>query len=102
MVICTGPAPSNCAAVNPAVGALLIKCWLRPDELGLSLETAPDGNAIDRHGNIVADMMIVGTLRKPALWERTAVPELRGQAAVVADRLTKYLWQHQHVARAMP
>jgi uncharacterized NAD(P)/FAD-binding protein YdhS len=93
VINCTGPAPSNCAAANPAVGALLVDGWLRPDELGLGLDAGPDGSAIDRHGNLIPDLMIVGTLRKPALWESTAVPELRGQAAVVADRLVKHLWK---------
>ena len=29
---------------------------------------------------------VVGTLRKPAFWESTAVPELRQQAAIAARR----------------
>ncbi|HTV31566.1 MAG TPA: hypothetical protein VME69_00405 [Methylocella sp.] len=33
----------------------------------------------------VNGMFIVGTLRKPASWESTAVPELREQAAAVAQ-----------------
>lgn len=93
VVNCTGPAPSNCAAANPAIGSLLVDGWLKPDELGLGLDTASEGNAIDRHGNEVPDLLIVGTLRKPALWESTAVPELRGQAAVAAERLVQLLWR---------
>ena len=33
----------------------------------------------------VPDLFIVGTLRKPAYWESTAVPELRSQAATAAE-----------------
>jgi uncharacterized NAD(P)/FAD-binding protein YdhS len=33
----------------------------------------------------VPDLFVVGTLRKPACWESTAVPELRQQAAAVAE-----------------
>jgi uncharacterized NAD(P)/FAD-binding protein YdhS len=51
------------------------------------LDTMLEGNAIARQGNEVPDLFIVGTLRKPALWESTAVPELRTQAAVVAERI---------------
>ena len=58
-----------------------------------------DGNAIDRHGSEVPDLLIVGTLRKPALWESTAVPELRGQAAVAAERLVQLLWRRSLVAK---
>jgi uncharacterized NAD(P)/FAD-binding protein YdhS len=100
VVNCTGPAPSNCAAANPAVGALLVDGWLRPDELGLGLDTSDDGSAIDRHGQPVPELKIVGTLRKPALWESTAVPELRSQAAMVADKLVQRLWQSLHAVSA--
>jgi uncharacterized NAD(P)/FAD-binding protein YdhS len=85
VINCTGPAPSNSAASNPAIGSLLIDRWLRPDELGLGIETTPAGNAIDDMGRAVPDLFVVGTLRKPATWESTAVPELRHQAATVAD-----------------
>jgi uncharacterized NAD(P)/FAD-binding protein YdhS len=39
-------------------------------------------------------MFVVGTLRKPALWESTAVPELRGQAATVAERVLDRLMHY--------
>jgi uncharacterized NAD(P)/FAD-binding protein YdhS len=58
---------------------------VRTDDLALGLETTPDGNAIDAHGQVAPDLFVVGTLRKPAHWESTAVPELRSQAAAVAD-----------------
>lgn len=91
VVNCTGPAPSNSAAANPAIGSLLIDGWLRADELNLGLETMPDGAAIDRSGREVSDLFIVGTLRKPQFWESTAVPELRQQAAGVAGRVLPLL-----------
>lgn len=87
VVNCTGPAPSNSAASNPAVGSLLVDGWLQPDALGLGVETGADGVAVDRDGSLVPDLYIVGTLRKPAVWESTAVPELRTQAAAAAERL---------------
>lgn len=40
---------------------------------------------------ISADLMVVGTLRKPMAWESTAVPELRSQAAAVADQIVQLL-----------
>ena len=91
VINCTGPAPSNSPASNPAIGSLLVHGWLRPDELGLGVETGADGNAIDAEGREVPDLFVVGTLRKPAFWESTAVPELRNQAAVVADRAVSTL-----------
>jgi len=87
VVNCTGPAPSNSAASNPAVGSLLVDGWLQPDALGLGVETGADGVAVDREGREIPDLYIVGTLRKPAVWESTAVPELRTQAAAAAERI---------------
>lgn len=91
VINCTGPAASNTARANPAVGSLLVDGWLQPDPLGLGVETGADGTALDREGREVPDLYVVGTLRKPALWESTAVPELRGQAAVVAERIVDHL-----------
>lgn len=83
VVNCTGPLASNTAASNPAIGSLLVDGWLRPDDLELGLETR-EGRAIDAAGQVVPDLFVVGTLRKPDCWESTAVPELREQAAAVA------------------
>jgi uncharacterized NAD(P)/FAD-binding protein YdhS/predicted metal-dependent enzyme (double-stranded beta helix superfamily) len=85
IINCTGPAASNSAESNPAIGSLLVHGWVRPDDLSLGLDTTADGNAVDARGAIVQDLFVVGTLRKPLLWESTAVPELRGQAAAVAE-----------------
>lgn len=87
VVNCTGPAASNSAESNPAIGSLLVHGWVQPDTLSLGLETASDGAALDARGRASPDLYIVGTLRKPAMWESTAVPELRVQAAAVAERL---------------
>jgi uncharacterized NAD(P)/FAD-binding protein YdhS len=58
--------------------------YLAADPLGLGVCTTPDGRALAR-GQIVEDLVIIGTLRKSDLWESTAVPELRQQAALAAD-----------------
>ena len=93
VVNCTGPAPSNSPAANPAIGSLLVDGHVRPDDLGLGIDTGPEGNPIDRDGQIVPDLFVVGTLRKPFSWESTAVPELRAQAASVAGQVVKLIGQ---------
>jgi uncharacterized NAD(P)/FAD-binding protein YdhS len=93
VINCTGPAASNSAESNPAIGSLLVHGWVRPDDLALGLETTADGRAIDANGQTAADLFVVGTLRKPALWESTAVPELRNQAAAVAEQIVGQLSQ---------
>ena len=84
VINCTGPLPSNSVESNPVIGSLLVSGVLRPDELSLGIETTLNGNAIDAEGREVADLFLVGTLRKSTDWESTAVPELRNQAAAVA------------------
>jgi uncharacterized NAD(P)/FAD-binding protein YdhS len=37
------------------------------------------------------DLFVIGTLRKPSVWESTAVPELRNQAAAVAECVLAHL-----------
>jgi uncharacterized NAD(P)/FAD-binding protein YdhS len=90
VVNCTGPAVANSAESNPVIGSLLIHGWVRPDELGLGIDTDVGGNAIDADGHSAPDLFVVGTLRKPSLWESTAVPELRNQAAAVAELVLKH------------
>ncbi len=85
IINCTGPAAANSAESNPAIGSLLVHGWIRPDELSLGLDTTTAGNAINAKGEAMPDLFVVGTLRKPSVWESTAVPELRSQAAAVAD-----------------
>lgn len=89
VINCTGPSASNRAESNPAIGSLLLHGWLAADEFSLGLQTTRDGAAISASGVEVADLHVVGTLRKPALWESTAVPELRSQAEQVARRIVQ-------------
>jgi uncharacterized NAD(P)/FAD-binding protein YdhS len=86
VINCTGPMPSNRPESNPVIGSLLVDGWLRLDQIALGIETTADGNALDAGAREVPDLFVVGTLRKPELWETTAVPELRAQAATVGER----------------
>lgn len=91
VINCTGPMPSNRPESNPVIGSLLVQGQLSTDELALGLKTSPAGNAIAADGREVPGIFIVGTLRKPDLWESTAVPELRGQAETAAERILDLL-----------
>lgn len=92
VINCTGPAPSQQGDADPAVRSLIDSGLARPDPLGLGLETSSEGELVDRGGRPQEDLLVVGTLRKPALWESTAVPELRGQAATAAQRALQALF----------
>jgi uncharacterized NAD(P)/FAD-binding protein YdhS len=96
IINCTGPMPSNSVESNPAIGSLLVDGWLRPDALSLGIDTTSEGNAVAADGTAVPGLFVVGTLRKPATWESTAVPELRNQAADVARNIVESLIHQQH------
>ena len=59
---------------------------LEEDPLGLGVRSTPNGHAVV-DGRVIEDLVIIGSLRKADLWESTAVPELRLQAAVSADAI---------------
>ena len=81
VVNCTGPG----AGVPKVVQSLVDGGHVAPDPLGLGLLTDDQG----RGGR--PDLVVVGTLRKPAAWESTAVPELRIQAHAAAHALLEPL-----------
>lgn len=93
VVNCTGPGAGASVAATPVVSSLVNGGFLELDALGLGVRTDEEGRALVG-GRLVGDLHVVGTLRKADLWESTAVPELRGQAAqVVASIAAKYGWQ---------
>jgi uncharacterized NAD(P)/FAD-binding protein YdhS len=70
--------------IDPMLGSLLRGGLASPDELGLGLRTDGDGHLVGADGSVDARLLLVGALRRGDLWETTAVPELRGQAAAAA------------------
>ena len=57
------------------------------DPFGLGLRTAGDGALIASDGTVSTRIFTLGSARRGDLWESTAVPELRVQAARLAERL---------------
>ncbi len=84
VVNCTGPAAFEALTEDPLFLELSAQGHVVRDEAGLGIETDEAGNAIDSHGCPDSTLKVIGTLRKPLLWESTAVPELREQAARIA------------------
>jgi uncharacterized NAD(P)/FAD-binding protein YdhS len=62
------------------VASLLREGLVRPDPLGLGLDSDEHGRLLDAGGRPSARLLLVGPLRKGRLWENTAVPELRREA----------------------
>lgn len=89
IVNCTGPQTDCRRTRDPLLDSLLGQGKIRPDPLFLGLDTSEDGAVIDKDGVPSTLIFALGPLRKGSLWETTAVPEIRIQAARMADLLLK-------------
>lgn len=85
LINCSGPTPSVGHADDRAAASLIEAGEARLDALGLGLDTDLMGRPLDRHGRSSGGLWVIGSLRRPALWETTAVPELRVQAEATAQ-----------------
>ena len=84
VVLCAGAGGTVEGTTNALVADLLAGGLAVPDPLGLGLRTAPGGALLDRRGLASRRLWTLGPLRRGELWESTAVPELRVQAAEAA------------------
>lgn len=89
IINCTGPDTDLARVRDPLIQSLRASGLIRPDALGLGLDTDQHGALIDDAGRASQRLFLVGPLRKGQLWENTAVPELRIEAAAMSLRLTQ-------------
>ena len=87
VVNCTGPMTDVSRTTDPLLGALVARGLVTPDPLRLGVSCTPQGEVLDVSGQVVPGLYVVGPPRKGTLYETTAVPEIRGQAAGLAQRL---------------
>jgi uncharacterized NAD(P)/FAD-binding protein YdhS len=89
VINCTGPDTDLTRVRDPLVASLRHEGLIRPDELGLGLDTDDDGRLVAADGSTSERLTLLGPLRKGRFWEHTAVPELRVAAQQMADRLVR-------------
>jgi uncharacterized NAD(P)/FAD-binding protein YdhS len=87
VVNCTGPASDYERINDELVRNLLARGIARPDPLHLGLEVDNRLRLIDVHGRPSDRVYAAGPVTKGEAWEITAVPDLRVQAAALADYL---------------
>lgn len=87
VVNCTGPAGDTRKLQDPLLAGLRADGLLVPDRLGLGFEMNEHYALRDRHGVASAWLRYVGPFLKTHDWEATAVPELRGHVAALAEVL---------------
>ena len=82
VVDCTGPAPVS-RTPHPLLRSLVAAGLVRPDAFGLGLDATSDGRVVSP-AHPRGELYAIGPLLKGALWETTAIEELRTQAVTVA------------------
>jgi uncharacterized NAD(P)/FAD-binding protein YdhS len=68
---------------------LVIDGLVTPDRMGLGVSAQPDGHLLDGDGKPRGNLFAIGSLLRGALWESTAIPEIRKQAQSLANLLVK-------------
>lgn len=87
IVNCTGPCGDPRVAGNRLIDGLIADGLVQADNFGLL--TDETGAILAPDGKLVDGLYAVGPLVKPALWEITAVPDIRAQAALLATRIAE-------------
>lgn len=85
VVNCTGNSFARGAA-PPLERRLLERGLLLSDPLALGYVTAEDGAVIGQQGPVTG-LYVLGPACRAAAWEHTAVPEIRAQVSLLAERL---------------
>jgi uncharacterized NAD(P)/FAD-binding protein YdhS len=81
---CTGPLHSIERSKDPLLRSLLDAAQVRPDQLGIGLE-------VDGYSRAGERLWALGPLTKGRYWEIIAVPDIRDQAAAVAEDIAREL-----------
>jgi uncharacterized NAD(P)/FAD-binding protein YdhS len=81
---CTGPLHSIEGSKDPLLRSLLDGGQVRPDHLGIGLDVDGESRAGER-------LWALGPLTKGRYWEIIAVPDIRDQAAAVAQDIAREL-----------
>lgn len=87
LINCSGPASDYGAMSDPLIVSLREQGLLRPDALRLGIDATVDGQLLGADGQPSRWLSTLGPPHKGVLWECTAVPDIRVQAAALTRRL---------------
>jgi uncharacterized NAD(P)/FAD-binding protein YdhS len=91
VINCTG-SESDCRRIDESfIVSLFVQGFARPDPLFLGLDVDEQGGLRDSKGTASHSLYAIGPTRKGCLWETTTVPEIRVQAAKLAQHLADVL-----------
>lgn len=98
VINCTGPQADLRRLDQPLLKDLLAKGLAAMDELHLGLRCSTDGAVIGWNGRATEGLYAIGPMCKAALWECTAIPEIRKQADELALHMAR-MAQRRRAAR---
>lgn len=87
VINCTGPEEDVRRLDDPLITALLASRLATPDPTGLGFRVTPTGRLHPAPGHPPSPLWTLGSLRRGALLESTAIPELRTQSHALATTL---------------
>lgn len=86
IVNCTGPAPESNESANPLLNSLFSQGLAAPSPLGLGIQATPDGQVTAADGQPIKGLYVIGPPLKGVVYESTAIPEIRAQAAALTTQ----------------
>jgi uncharacterized NAD(P)/FAD-binding protein YdhS len=88
VINCSG-SETDCRRIDESfITSLVVQGFARPDRLFLGVDVNEHGALIDHKGMPSHRLYAIGPVRKGCFWETTAVPEIRVQAAALAEHLS--------------
>jgi len=91
VINCTG-SETDCRRIDDSLlTSLFLQGEARPDPLFLGLDVDSKGSVLSFNGVPSNSLFALGPVKKGGLWETTAVPEIRKQAADLAEHVVQLL-----------
>jgi len=91
VINCTG-SETDCRRIDDSLlTSLFLQGEARPDPLFLGLDVDSKGSVLNFNGVPSNTLFAIGPVKKGGLWETTAVPEIRKQAADLAEHVVQLL-----------
>ncbi len=87
VINCTGPRSDYSKFQHPLLVNLLARGLIDHDPLALGIQALPTGEVLRYRAGPTGWLFTLGAPLKGLLWESTAMPEIRVQAQVLAERL---------------
>lgn len=87
VINCTGPGANPARSRNPLFRNLIDSGLAAPDPLGIGLDVAEDGTALDAAAHPIPRLLVAGPLARGRFGETMGVPDASANARLVAEAL---------------